>query len=143
MNAKDFLNELDDTRVVDAIARGESQTSGEIRVFVDHLNPPSVLSEAARQFERMGMTKTRERNGVLIYFAPLARRFAVLGDEGVHAKCGQDFWEGVTDEMSASLKSGKFTEAIIHAVEKIGEVLAKHFPRRPDDTDELPNEIGR
>ena len=143
MKPQEFLSELNDARVVAAIATVEQQTSGEIRVFVDNLSPANGLTEATKQFERLGMTKTRDRNAVLIYFAPRAQQFAVIGDEGIHAKCGQNFWEGIAAEMSPLLKSGKFTEAVIHTVEAIGKVLIAHFPRRPDDTNELPDAVAR
>jgi uncharacterized membrane protein len=66
----------------------------------------------------------------------------VVGDAGVHAKCGDDFWNATATQMRALLKEGKFTEALISAVESIGEVLKQHFPRSPDDRNELPNEIA-
>jgi uncharacterized membrane protein len=45
--------------------------------------------------------------------------------------------------MSELLKQGQFTEAIVSAVGKVGDVLAEHFPNDPDDRDELPNEVVR
>ena len=45
------------------------------------------------------MTRTRERNAVLLYFAPVSRKFAVVGDAGVHEKCGAGFWEEIVAEV--------------------------------------------
>src|SRR6478609_9167300 len=101
MEPSDFLQKLDDNRVAEAIEEAESMTSGEIRVFVTErdLGQDDVLSRAKARFEKLGMTKTRERNAVLLYFAPLAQKFAIIGDQGIHEKCGQPFWDEVAAEM--------------------------------------------
>jgi uncharacterized membrane protein len=143
MKPRTFFDELDDAKIVEAIANAELHTSGEIRVFVCEHEVIDALSEAKRQFTRLGMEKTAERNGVLIYIAPHSQTFAVVGDSGVHAKCGDDFWDATATKMRASLKEGKYTEALLSGIESIADVLKQHFPRRPDDRNELPNEIER
>ena len=77
------------------------------------------------------------------FFAPRTQQFAIVGDTGIHEKCGQPFWEEISALLSARFKEGQFTEALVAAVAKVGEVLARHFPRRPDDQNELPNQIVR
>lgn len=143
MKPKEFIDKLDDHKVVDAIAEAESKSSGEIRVFVSHEMPLDPLLAAETQFLKLGMDKTRERNGVLLYFSPRSQQFAVFGDRGIHEKCGTDFWQDIAAGISADLKAGRFTEAVIEAVKRIGDVLAKHFPRSPDDRNELPNQVAR
>jgi len=101
------------------------------------------MLEAEKQFVRMGMTKTAQRNGVLIYFAPKSQKYAVIGDKAVHEKCGQKFWEHITEEMTPLLKAGKYTEAVVLAVNEIGAALAKEFPPVAGDKDELPNRVER
>ncbi len=145
MKAKDFLNKLDEARVVDAIRLAELKTSGEIRVFVSRQSlraGEDVMARAAKQFEKLGLTVTRERNGVLIYFMPHAQKFAILGDKGIDEKCGLDFWQSVVVRIGAQLRSDHFTDAVTEAVGMVGEALGRHFPRRPDDRDELANEVG-
>jgi uncharacterized membrane protein len=73
--------------------------------------------------------------------APKSRNFAVLGDSGIHEKCGAEFWEGVAAAMKGCFQAGKFTDGIVAAVEAVGERLAAHFPVAANDRDELPNEI--
>jgi uncharacterized membrane protein len=136
-----FINELDDARIVEAIAKAELQSSGEIRVFISEHEVADALVEAKKQFTALGMEKTALRNGVLIYVAPKSQTFAVVGDSGVHAKCGEHFWDATTKDMRALLKEGKFTEALISAIQSIGEVLKQNFPRASDDRNELPNQI--
>lgn len=141
MNHWFFLFRLRHKRVVQAIAEAEAHTSGEIRVFVTHLKCPDPMLAAREHFEKLGMQQTKHRNGVLIFLAPRTRNFAVIGDAGVHEKCGENFWLDVADHMSAELRAGKFTRALVHAVEKTGELLARHFPPDPDNRNELPDRV--
>ena len=141
MQPKVFISELDDARIVEAIGKAESQSSGELRVFISEQDVADALSEAKKQFTALGMEKTAQRNGVLIFIAPKSQTFAVVGDVGVNAKCGEGFWDARATEMRALLKEGKFTDALLGAIQNIGDVLKKHFPRGEDDRDELPNTI--
>ena len=143
MKPKEFLQKLDDDKVMATIAEAERKSSGEIRVFVSNEKPSDALRAAAAQFLKLGMDKTRERNGVLLFFAPKVQQFAVVGDDGIDAKCGLDFWQQIASEITTHLKAGEFTEAVVDAVTHVGDVLAKHFPRSPDDRNELPNQIVR
>ena len=143
MKPKEFIDKLDDNKVMAAIAEAERKSSGEIRVFVSNEKPPDALAAAEVQFLKLGMNKTRERNGVLVFFAPTIQQFAVVGDKAIHEKCGSDFWQQIASEITTHLKAGEFTEAVVDAVTHIGDVLIKHFPRSPDDRNELPNQIIR
>jgi uncharacterized membrane protein len=145
MKPRDFLRKLDDAQVVKAIQAAENSSSGEIRVFVTNrsVGPQEVVRRATARFKKLGMTNTRHRNAILLYFAPRARQFAVVGDERIHAKCGHAFWNGVVARTCAALREGEFTAAVVGAIRMAGEVLACHFPRLPDDRNELPNEVGR
>lgn len=133
MNHWLFLLRINHKRVVQAIAEAEARTTGEIRVFVTHRKYPDPLHAAQAHFDRLGMHKTKHRNGVLIFISPRSRTFAIMGDAAVHEKCGEEFWREVGDAMSADLKSGRMTEALVHAVDKAGVLLAKHFPLKGDE----------
>jgi uncharacterized membrane protein len=141
MRTKEFLARLDHDRIVRAIAAAEGKTSCEIRVFVQRGKMTDPMAAARAQFEKLGMTRTRERNGVLIFVAPRAQKFAVIGDEDVHAKCGDVFWQQLINAMQAHFKAENFTDAVVHAIERMGELLAQHFPHRRGGRNELPNEI--
>src|SRR5437667_8832883 len=141
MHHKEFVSKLDETRIVKAIAEAERKSSGEIRVYVSERRRTDPLKFARKRFVELGMTKTRHRNAVLIYLVPLARHFAIVGDAGVHEKCGDAFWQRVSAQMAGLLKEGRFTEAILEAIQMIGDILAQHFPRDPDDRNELPDRI--
>ena len=141
MHPKDFLQQLDDKQLVDAIAGAERGTSGEIRVYISHRRRTDALAAAQLRFDQLGMRNTRHRNAVLIYIVPRSRAFAIVGDAGVHEKCGDSFWKEVTSELGENLRSLTRTEALVRAVQKIGRLLAEHFPADPDARDELSNEI--
>lgn len=143
MKSHEFLKQLDEQRIVATIHQAERKSSGEIRVMVSEKLCPDPLGAARHSFQKLGMDRTHERNGVLIYFVPAARKFAVVGDVGVHAKCGDNFWQEVAAGMETDLKAGRFTDAIVGAVTRVGDLLAQHFPRRPDDQNELPDAVVR
>lgn len=140
---KAFHQQLEDQKIVTAIQSAESKTSGEIRVFISDAEPADPMAGAKLQFERMEMANTRDRNGVLIFVAPKSRNFAILGDQAVNAKCGEQFWKKIADEMTSRFKQGQFTDGIIHGIAAAGEVLAQHFPRQADDVNELPDKVER
>lgn len=141
MKAKEFIKQLDLERIKQAIAAAEEKSSGEIRVVITRKKVSDPLDEARKEFARLKMYKTRDRNGVLILFAPETQNFAVWGDVAVDEKCGTKYWRGIIELMTPLLKEKKFTEAIILAVEKVGAVLTEHFPKKPDDTNELSDDV--
>ena len=137
------FSNFDSDRIVAAIAAAEKTTSGEIRVHVTRRKPDDIDARARLRFEKLGMTRTKGRNGVLVYVAPRARKFRVIGDTAIHEKVGDAFWLAVAAEMEARFRKGEFTEGVIAAVAKVGEVLAAHFPPLPGDVNELPDSIDR
>ncbi|HWI59467.1 MAG TPA: TPM domain-containing protein [Bacillota bacterium] len=142
MRARQFLNQLQQAEIVAAIREAEQRTSGEIRVFVSRRDIEDPLAAARRHFAALGMEKTRERNGVLIFVAPRTQQFAILGDSGIHTRCGENFWTQLAAQMSAYFQRAEFTQGIVYGVKTAGELLAQHFPFSPDDQNELPNDIA-
>jgi uncharacterized membrane protein len=142
MRTKEFLSKLDHDRLVEAIREAESKTSGEIRVFVQRgkLSVDPVII-AQKKFHRLGMHKTRERNAVLIFVAPRAHKFAIVGDKAIHEKCGEEFWQHVVDGMRLHFQNEKFSQALTEAINEVGKVLATHFPRTSAASNELPDDI--
>ncbi len=142
MTHEEFMATLDEPRVLAAIATAETATSGEIRLCVARAAEPDPLAAARRAFARLGMIRTRDRNGVLILVAPVSRTFAIVGDEGINRHCGDEFWSALAAEMGGEFAAGRPTDGIARTVQKVGEVLARHFPRDRNDTNELPDSIA-
>jgi uncharacterized membrane protein len=142
MRAKEFINRLEHDRIVGAIQEAESKTSAEIRVYIQRgelaIDP---LFAAQKRFHQLGMHRTSEHNGVLIFVAPRARKFAVIGDQGIHERCGDGYWQTVVDAMGGHFRNERFSDAIIGAIQDVGGVLARHFPKVSDDENELSDEI--
>ena len=143
MRTKEFLSKVEHDRIVHAIREAESKTSGEIRVYVQRGKLSSdPLTAAQKKFHQLGMHKTREQNAVLIFVAPRAHKFAVVGDKAIHEKCGDEFWQRIVEGMRVHFQNEKFSHALIEAIKEIGKLLAAHFPKRPANTNELPDEIA-
>jgi len=141
MKKSEFIQQLDHGAIEAAIAQAEVLTSGEIRVVVTHDPANDPLAAAQAAFERLRMTKTKERNAVLIFVAPASQTFAVIGDEAVHQKCGDDFWAQLAMVMTEHFKQGAYTNGLRQGIELAGALLAEHFPRGEKDSNELSNQV--
>ena len=141
-----LFTDADFDALVAAIRRAEATTSGEIRVHLERRLPRSArgdaLARAREVFAHLGMHRTAERNGVLIYLAVDDRRLAVVGDEAVHAHVGDSYWDGLRDALVALLRVGRAREAVVGAVHDVGGVLSRHFPRRRGDVNELSDDVS-
>lgn len=137
-----ILTARDKDRIVQAIENAERCTSGEIRVHVERSSGPEPLERAAAVFEKLGMTQTKERNGVLIYLATVDRAFAILGDAGINEAVPEDFWDDIRDMMEEAFRQGKFADGICQGIVHAGEALARFFPYQRDDTNELSNAVS-
>jgi uncharacterized membrane protein len=139
---KSLIRRIDVKRIEDALREAEKRSSGEIRVSVAPMFWGSVRKAAERAFARLGMTRTKARNGVLLFVVPSRRRFVVLGDAGIHAKVGQEFWDKVAAALSAKFRAGDFTGGLVDAIAVVGEQLARHFPQAGEaDVNELPDRV--
>lgn len=142
MQQKEFLAILDQQRIVDAIGAAEQMTSGEIRVHVQPKAAGEIRTIAERTFERLGMTKTALRNGVLLFIASEDQRFVILGDRGIDERVPAGFWDNIAARLTIRFQAGEFTDGIVEAVHSAGEQLRTFFPRATDDVDELANDLN-
>jgi uncharacterized membrane protein len=141
MKPTEFISALDARAIEAAIQQAELKTSGEIRVVVSRKAVADPVTAAREEFQRQGMTKTRRRNAVLLFIAPASQGFAIIGDQGVHAKCGEAFWTEVAAVMQKNFKDGHHTGALLEGIVRSGELLAAHFPPEAGDTNELPDSV--
>lgn len=141
-----FLTDDDMLRISRRIEKAELNTSGEIRVSVKERTPlldrkKPVSERARKEFFRLGMDKTRDKTGILIFIALREHEFYILADSGINERVEQRVWDGIRDRMQEMFRTGRFSEGIIHGVENVGAVLSTHFPRKEDDKNELSNKI--
>ena len=140
-----LFSEGDLDAIAQAVRRAEATTTAEVRVHLERQVPSrrETLGRAQEIFRRLGMHRTRERNGVLVYLAVDDRKLAIVGDAGIHARVGPGYWEGVRDLMVGHLRAAAPRDAVVRAVEELGRVLVQYFPRGPgENPDELANEVS-
>jgi uncharacterized membrane protein len=139
---------LDRDRIARAIAEAEAKSTGEVVVSLAPFFIGNIERAAERAWERLGMARTRDRNGVLLFLVPGRRKLFVRGDQGIHEKVGPELWAEVARAVSARLaergqSKTALTDALVHGVSLVGEALHKHFPRREWDakTNQLPDSV--
>jgi len=131
MRTKEFLSKLEHDKIVQAIRDAELATSGKIRVFIQRGRlEGDPLIAAQKRFQRLGLHKNAQHTDVLIFVAPRAHKFAIVGDEAVHQKCGDELWQRLVGQMRDHFRNEKFGHALIEAIHEIGQMLAKYFPER-------------
>ena len=136
-----MVGSLDKKAVVEAIQKAEAGTSGEIRVHVHRSVSKDALSEARKLFKQLGMHRTKERNGVLLFIATKSKTFAIVGDEGIHRLVGEAFWNTTRDSMQKEFSEGRLQEGVLAGIRSAGERLKANFPVKKDDRNELSNEV--
>ncbi len=96
---------------------------------------------AVEQFLARGLHTTEARTGVLV-FVSIAERYAeVIADAGIAGKVSQEVWDRAVAGLIGEVRAGRLAEGLIAAVGEAGAVLAEHFPIRPDDRNELANDV--
>ena len=141
-----FISDDEMLRISNRIREVEKTTAGEICVAVkEHLhflqrNKP-IHALAEKEFVRLGVDKTRDKTGILIFVLLPRRQFYIMADTGINKKVPENTWDAIKDEMQKMFLTGEFSKGIIHGVQKVGNILSEHFPVKPDDMDEISNEI--
>jgi putative membrane protein len=102
-----------------------------------------VEEEAITSFYREKLYRTRDQNGILIFISVLERRVYILGDRGIDAKIDSNGWQDIVSGLTAGIRRGKQGEALLAAVNQVGEILKQHFPIQEGDRNELHNLIIR
>lgn len=140
---KDFFTAEEKARILEAIRLAEQRTSGEVRLFVEsHCRFVDPLDRAKEIFFSLKMEQTAERNASLIYLAVKDHQAAIYGDEGIHQKVGQKYWEEEINKMLLQFKQRHLAEGLCLVINDIGEALHQHFPYdRDTDKNELPDDI--
>jgi putative membrane protein len=66
----------------------------------------------------------------------------VIGDRRLHERVGQGFWDALVARVSGQLREERHLEGLVAAVKELGATLRTHFPRRPDDRNELGDQLS-
>jgi uncharacterized membrane protein len=144
---KSFLSKRDLQAVADAIGDAEKRTSGEIRVAIRQKRARGernlgVEQLARLEFARLGMQRTQDRTGVLIFILVHDREFFILADEHINQKVAINTWDHIAGQMSASFARKEYREGLVTAVRGVADHLVRHFPVSKGDRNELSNEVA-
>ena len=101
----------------------------------------AVHDRALRAFYEKGLFRTREETGILIFISTLERKVWILGDRGINEKIPPGSWQTLAGELAEGIRAGRAADALCRVIAGCGSELARHFPRRADDRNELPDEI--
>lgn len=137
-----FLTDKEIATLVDTIQTAEDLTSGEIRVHIDSTTLDHNAKVAWDVFRSLNMDQTKERNAVLFHVNFEQKYLTIIGDEGIHRKVKQAFWDQLHDEITTGFANSKYCEALQNAILKTGHELKKYFPIKGENKNELPNEIS-
>ncbi len=129
-----------------AVAESEQRHDAELRFAVEAGLPLAVLlrGQSARQravevFSQLRVWDTEHNSGVLIYVQLIDRKVEILADRGINALVPQVEWEAICRRVEQNYRKGEFEQGTLAAVEEITVRLARHFPPRAANPDELPN----
>ena len=121
-----------------------SGQNGVVRALVPRaVLESSVASRAKQLFVDQGVTETRERSGVLLYFSEAERRVELVADRGIHERVGSEAWQALVAGAALAIRQGNAASGITAAVDAIAVSLAHHFPVRADDENELSDAVRR
>lgn len=140
--SEQFFSNAQQDSIVLAIQNAELNTSGEVRVHLEPNCKIDVLERAKQVFDELNMQETDQKNGVLFYLAYIDKKFAILGDSGIHEKVTDTFWNEEKELMKIHFAKGLFTEGLSLAIDNAGLKLKEHFPYHSADTNELSNDIS-
>ena len=141
-----FLDDDELLRITNRIKEIEKTTAGEICVTIkEHRHflkkKKSIHELAKEEFIRLGINKTRDSTGILIFILLEGRQFYILADDGINEKIPQSVWDAIRDEMQSKFVKGEFCKGILHGLTEVGKILSKHFPVKPDDKNEISDRV--
>lgn len=110
------------------------------------LIPPPIKTARAHEravsfFKAGAERRTHGRTGILIYLSMREHRAEIVADEAIASRVDAEIWGDAMQAMLAEIKQGKVADGMCAAVERVGKVLAEHFPRAEDDQNELPDRL--
>ncbi|WP_426276046.1 TPM domain-containing protein [Chryseobacterium sp. S-02] len=138
---KSFLTDQQIASLVEAIQSAEEHSTGEIRVHIDSNTENDNAKTAFKIFEKLCLNKTTEKNAVLFHVNFEQKYLTIIGDEGIHEKVQQSYWDRLHDYITAEFAKGNYYKALKSAILETGLELKKHFPVTGENPNQLPNEI--
>jgi putative membrane protein len=107
----------------------------------DAMRRRSASQLAREQFLEQQLHLTRARTGVLLFVSVAEHYVEIIADEGINARVPPGTWDKVVADFVERVRAGRIADGFLAVVEVVEARLAEHFPRPPDDRDELPNRV--
>lgn len=139
MHATTRRKDIDLTRVREAVEAAERTTSAEIVVSVAPFFVGRVWQAAQRAFTRLGVSRTRGRNGVLVFVVPSRRQVVLLADDRALAEVDPSVWSETATQIATAFAHGHGTTGLVDGIERLARSLRAPFPHQPADVNELPD----
>ncbi len=141
-----FVDDDELLRITNRIKEIEKTTSGEICVTIKehrHLleKKKNIRELAQEEFIRLGINKTKDSTGILIFILLEDRQFYIVADNGINKKVSQSVWDSIRDDMQGMFVKGEFCKGILHGLTEVGKVLSAHFPVKPGDKNEISDRV--
>lgn len=138
-----YLKDNEINELVEAIKKAENQSTGEIRLHIDSRTNGNNAEIAFAEFQSQCMNKTAEKNAVLFHVNFKEKYFTIIGDEGIHKKVCQSFWDKIHDEATIKFSKGLYFEGLRDSIISTGIELKKYFPiSGGGNPNELSDEIS-
>jgi len=134
------------SKIEKAVRASEREHDGELRFAVEgplpilyliHDRKPRLRAEDV--FSQLRVWDTEHNSGVLIYVQLVDRRIEIVADRGIAAKVEQTEWNAICRAMEKAFKEKRFAEGALQAIERMTVLLARHFPPRGKNPNELPD----
>lgn len=110
-------------------------------IVADDVLQAAAARRARLAFFEHGLDRTRDHTGILILISLLEHEVELLADAGINARVAQADWDAIVAALTERIRRGQAADGLCEAIERCGALLARHFPRRPDDQNEIPNRI--
>jgi len=141
-----FFDDDEFLRISNKIKEMEKNTAGEIRISIKEKKSfwqrnKTIKQLAEEEFYRLGVDKTRDSTGILMFLLLGERQFYILADKGINEKVEQSTWDSIKIKMQEMFSCGEFCKGILYGIEEVGKILSIHFPVKQNDKDELSNRI--
>lgn len=110
--------------------------------YVPHsLRRRRAHDNAVRQFLAHNIHLTDERTGVLLFLSMEERYAEVIADSGIDEQVGQKDWDRIVGLLVSHASRERLAEGFCEAVAEVGTLLARHFPPRSNDRNELDDHL--
>jgi len=136
-----MLEEREIKRLEAKITALETMTTAEFKIIICSHAWFGLKRKARALFNKYNLNKTKDRNAVLIMLVENDREFLIYGDEGIHNKVGDEFWQSTRQTMAGFFRQGEIANGLSTGLHLIADALTEHFPGHNADTNEISNEI--